>query len=80
MHYNTLKYLLTFYHLLPVSVRVTFTDRDGDEHTVDAKLGDSLLEVAKEYDIDLEGKRMHTLSNSSCDLVHAAAQLCNVLQ
>ncbi len=37
------------------SIKVTFTDRDGDEYTVDAKLGDSLLEVAKEYDIDLEG-------------------------
>lgn len=36
-------------------VKVTFIDRDGDEHTVDAKIGDSLLEVAKEYDIDLEG-------------------------
>ncbi len=34
---------------------MTFVDRDGDEHTVDAKMGDSLLEVAKEYDIDLEG-------------------------
>lgn len=34
---------------------MTFVDRDGDEYTVDAKLGDSLLEVAKEYDIDLEG-------------------------
>ena len=43
-----------------VSVKVTFTDRDGDEVTVDAKIGDSLLEVAKEYDIDLEGIRFST--------------------
>lgn len=36
-------------------VNITFIDRDGDEHTVQGKLGSTLLEVAKEYDIDLEG-------------------------
>ena len=36
-------------------MKVIFIDRDGDEHEVNAKIGDSLLEVAKEYDIDLEG-------------------------
>ena len=35
---------------------MTFVERDGEEITVDAKIGDTLLEVAKEYDIDLEGK------------------------
>ena len=35
---------------------MTFKDRDGDVHTVQAKLGDTLLEVAKEHDIDLEGQ------------------------
>lgn len=48
-----------------VSVKVTFTDRDGDEVTVDAKIGDSLLEVAKEYDIDLEGIRFSTSSHTT---------------
>lgn len=37
-------------------VSITFTDRDGDKHTVRARIGDNLLEVAREYDIDLEGK------------------------
>ena len=40
---------------IPRRVNVTFTDRDGDVHTVRARLGDNLLEVAREYDIDLEG-------------------------
>ena len=31
---------------------ITFIDRDGDEQTVQAKIGDTLLEVAKEFDID----------------------------
>lgn len=37
------------------SISITFTDRDGDVRTVKGKIGDSLMEVAKEYDIDLEG-------------------------
>ena len=50
-------------------VNITFTDRDGDEQTVQAKVGDTLLEVAKEYDIDLEGACEGTLSCSTCHLV-----------
>ena len=42
----------------PKTVNITFVDRDGDEHVVKAKLGSSLLEVAKEFDIDLEGNRV----------------------
>lgn len=41
---------------LSLRVTVTFTDRDGDEHSVKAKVGNTLLEVAKENDIDLEGE------------------------
>ena len=40
-------------------VSITFTDRDGDTQTVRARLGDNLLEVAREYDIDLEGEHSH---------------------
>lgn len=35
---------------------VSFIDRDGDKMTVSAKIGDSLLDVAKDNDVDLEGK------------------------
>lgn len=48
---------------------MTFTDRDGDVQTVDAKVGDTLLEVAKEFDIDLEGACEGTLSCSTCHLI-----------
>jgi 2Fe-2S ferredoxin len=51
------------------SVKLTFIDRDGDESTVDGKVGDTLLEVAKEYDIDLEGACEGTLSCSTCHLI-----------
>lgn len=34
---------------------ISFIDRDGDKISVKAKMGDSLLDVAKDNDIDLEG-------------------------
>ena len=34
---------------------IKFIDRDGDEITVNAKVGDTLLDVAKDNDVDLEG-------------------------
>lgn len=37
---------------------ITFLDRDGDKKTVSAKNGESLLDVAKNNDIDLEGCRV----------------------
>ena len=52
-----------------VNITLNFIDRDGDEQTVRAKVGDTLLEVAKEYDIDLEGACEGTLSCSTCHLV-----------
>nr|QZX63214.1 mitochondrial ferredoxin-1 [Halisarca dujardinii] len=50
-------------------VSITFVDRDGEEQTVQAKIGDSLLEVAKQYDIDLEGACEGTLACSTCHLI-----------
>ena len=41
------------------SVGITFVDRHGVEHTVQGQMGRSLLEVAKDFDIDLEGQSIH---------------------
>lgn len=57
------------YVLFLCSVDITFIDRDGDEHTVPAKVGDTLLEVAKEFDIEVEGACEGTLSCSTCHLI-----------
>lgn len=57
-------------------MKVTFVDRDGDEVTVDAKVGDSLLEVAKEYDIDLEGIITFTTSSHTMSIT----LLINIVQ
>lgn len=37
------------------SVNVTFTDRDGEVHKVQGKVGDNVLYLAHRYDIELEG-------------------------
>ncbi|KAL5457409.1 hypothetical protein EMCRGX_G034661 [Ephydatia muelleri] len=50
-------------------ITVTFVDRDGDEHTVKAKLGSTLLEVAKEHDIEVEGACEGTLACSTCHMI-----------
>ena len=67
VHHDTLCTTFSFC----LRVNITFIDRDGDEQTVEGKIGDSLLEVAKEYDIDLEGACEGTLSCSTCHLIVA---------
>lgn len=51
------------------TVAITFVDRDDDKTTVQAKVGDTLLDVAKDNDIDLEGACEGTLACSTCHLV-----------
>lgn len=36
-------------------ISVTFIDKEGKDHTVEAATGKNLLEVAHEHEIDLEG-------------------------
>ena len=48
------KFLLVYFS----RASITFLDRDGDKKTVSAKHGESLLDVAKNNDIDLEGCRV----------------------
>ena len=64
-------------------MKITFIEKDGSEITVDGKIGDTLLDVAKQYDIDLEGTNIvnyigikyplgaceGTLSCSTCHLI-----------
>lgn len=37
-------------------ISVTFIDKEGKDHTVQAAVGKNLLEVAHENEIDLEGE------------------------
>lgn len=51
------------------TVDITFIDRDGDRIKVTAKVGDTLLDVAKDNDIDVEGACGGTLACSTCHLI-----------
>jgi ferredoxin len=39
----------------PNTVKITYVDPDGEEKTVDAEIGQNLLYVAHDNDVELEG-------------------------
>ena len=49
--------------------RITFVQLDGTRHDVDAPVGLSLLEVAHQNDIDLEGACEGSLACSTCHVI-----------
>mmetsp|Transcript_42081 Transcript_42081/g.51251 ORF Transcript_42081/g.51251 Transcript_42081/m.51251 type:complete len:195 (+) Transcript_42081:64-648(+) len=51
------------------TVPITYILRDGDEKTVDAEVGKNLMDVAQDFDIDLEGACGGELACATCHLV-----------
>ena len=51
------------------TVNIIFVDAEGKEKTVDATVGDTLLDVAWEFDIDLEGACGGELACSTCHVI-----------
>jgi ferredoxin, 2Fe-2S len=49
--------------------KLIFIERDGTQREVDAPLGASVLEVARRYDIDIEGACEGSLACSTCHVV-----------
>jgi 2Fe-2S ferredoxin len=49
--------------------RMVFIERDGTPREVDAPLGNSVLEVARRHDIDIEGACEGSLACSTCHVV-----------
>ncbi len=49
--------------------KMTFIDRDGTRHVVDAPVGLSVLEIAHKNNIDLEGACEGSLACSTCHVV-----------
>src|SRR6266851_1668734 len=49
--------------------KVTFVERDGTRREVDAPLGLSLLEIAHNNDIDIEGACEGSLACSTCHVI-----------
>ena len=48
---------------------MTFIDRDGSELTVEAPLGNTILDIAHANDIDIEGSCEGCLACSTCHVV-----------
>ncbi|XP_062579580.1 adrenodoxin, mitochondrial-like isoform X2 [Saccostrea cucullata] len=51
------------------SVTITFLDRDGDKIVAKTKPGTSFLDVAIDFDVELEGACEGTLACSTCHLI-----------
>jgi ferredoxin, 2Fe-2S len=49
--------------------KMIFIERDGNRREVDAPLGDSVLQVARQHDIDIEGACEGSLACSTCHVI-----------
>ena len=49
--------------------KMTFIDRDGNELTVEAPLGNTILDIAHANDIDIEGVCEGCMACSTCHIV-----------
>jgi ferredoxin, 2Fe-2S len=49
--------------------KMTFIDRDGSRHEVDAPVGLSVLEIAHRHGIDIEGACEGSLACSTCHII-----------
>lgn len=49
--------------------KLTFIERNGEKHEVDAPNGLSVMEVAHKYDVDIEGACEGSLACSTCHVV-----------
>ena len=54
---------------------MTFIERDGTRREVDAPLGLSVLEIAHQHDVDIEGACEGSLACSTCHVIVDAAWL-----
>ncbi|MDF7673394.1 ferredoxin family 2Fe-2S iron-sulfur cluster binding protein [Acetobacteraceae bacterium ESL0709] len=48
---------------------IVFIEQDGTRHEVDAKIGLSVLEIAHEHDINLEGACEGSLACATCHVI-----------
>jgi 2Fe-2S ferredoxin len=53
--------------------KMTFIERDGTRREVDAPLGLSVLEIAHQHDVDIEGACEGSLACSTCHVIVDAA-------
>jgi len=49
--------------------RITFFNSDGTSKIVDADIGDTILDVARKYDINIEGACDGSMACSTCHII-----------
>jgi len=49
--------------------KVTFILRDGREQAIDTGVGDSLLDVARDHDLDIEGTCEGSMACATCHVI-----------
>ncbi len=49
--------------------KITFFDSDGARHDVDGSAGETLLEVARSHEIDIEGACEGAMACSTCHVI-----------
>jgi ferredoxin len=63
-------HIVTFpIHLTVHRLKITFVTKDGERHTFDVCEGDNLLDIAAEYDLDMEGACEGSCSCSTCHVI-----------
>jgi len=50
-------------------IKIVFETNDGQDHVVEAEEGLSILEVARQYSLDLEGACEGSLACSTCHVI-----------
>jgi 2Fe-2S ferredoxin len=55
------------------TVKLTFIERDGSRHEINAPVGKTLLEVSIDNDLDVEGACEGTLACSTCHMIFEPA-------
>ena len=53
-------------------LRITFVDKDGEQHTFEVANGDNLLDIAQEHDMEMEGESLkESRMRGSLELIDA---------
>ena len=47
-------------------LRITFIDKEGDEHNYEVAKGDNLLDIAQSEELEMEGEQLCFLSKHLC--------------
>ncbi|MCJ1335870.1 mitochondrial matrix iron-sulfur protein [Bachmanniomyces sp. S44760] len=55
--------------LSSIRLKVTFVDKEGDEHTFEVAKGDNLLDIAQANDLEMEGACGGSCACSTCHVI-----------